>query len=129
MTTENCKTAQMIGSTMHKVEQISELYNSLHDDDGKPVIETGFVDVASQSLSAGISLIKNKLSRYETSIRSLIINNANRTDENFKNKVFKMAGLLKQVNENLETLKASNIPIHMTDQESCYVGFGYYGTF
>jgi hypothetical protein len=129
MLTENCKIAHMIGSTMHKVEQISEIYNSLHNEDGKPVIETGFVDVASQSLPAGVSLIKNKLSRYEMSIRSLLINNANRTDESFKNKVFKMAGLLKVVNENLASLSALNIPIHMTDQESCYVGIGYYGTF
>jgi hypothetical protein len=124
---KNSEIAEMVGNTMHKVEQLSEMYGSLHNDNSKPVIENGFVDVASQSLSAGITVIKNKLSRYDGTVKSLIISVSSRPSDDFKNKVMAMAGELKSINSNLKTLSAINLPMHMTDQEACYVGIGYYG--
>lgn len=124
---KNSEIAEMVGNTMHKVEQLSEMYGALRSDDSKPVIENGFVDVASQSLSAGVTIIKNKLSRYEGSVKSMIISVSSRPNDVFKNKVMAMAGRLKAINSNLNTLNEINIPVHMTDQEACYVGIGYYG--
>ena len=123
--TDNCKLAKLVGETMRKTEQLSAMYSDIHHT--KHSFDNGFLEIASQSLSGGITMIRNKLSRYETAIQSMVIATRTSTDQKFKKLVLDMETVVKIINNNLQELSDQKLPVYMTDQEACYVGLGYYG--
>jgi len=122
--TSNEDLAKMVGATMRDVDSLAAKYHKMQNNN--PSLDNGFIALASQSLSAGVTMIKNKLSRYAGSVQSMKIAFRNSTDENYKRQVQEMLNLVHSIQDNLKKLDSTELPIYMTDKESCQVGIGYY---